>query len=280
MTRTVSLPTGETVPALGLGTWQMGESSARRAAEIAAIRTAIECGCRLFDTAEMYGDAEVVLGRALAEALRAGDVERDDLVVISKVLPSHADRAGVATACDRSRRRLGLDTIDVYLLHWRGGVALHETVEAFASLRTAAAIRHWGVSNFDVDDLEELDAAGACATNQVLYALDERGPEFSLLAFQRTWRMPTMAYCPLGRGSLARDRTLLRLAEARGATAAQVALAWTLRQPDVIAIPKSSSRAHVVENFAAGDLALTPDELAALDEAFPPPRSKQPLAMV
>ena len=291
--KTVALPTGERVPALGLGTWQMGESPATRDAEIAAIRHAIDAGYRLFDTAEMYGEggAETVLGRALADALRDGAVRREDLFVVSKVYPHTADRKGVPAACDRSRKRLGLDVVDLYLLHWRGSVPLAETVDAFEALKARGAIREWGVSNFDLDDLIELEGIAQptlmarpgklhCATNQIYYALDERGAEFSLLTYQRTLHMPTMAYCPLGRGSLATHETLVALAAARGATAAQLALAWTLRGDDVIAIPKAVGHGHLTENFAAADLALTPEELKAIDAVFTPPMRKAPLAMV
>lgn len=293
MMKTVALPTGEAVPALGLGTWEMGETDSACEAEIAAIRFAIDRGYRLFDTAEMYGEggAETVLGKALAGAMRANDVKREDVIVVSKVYPHHADLQGVAAACERSKKRLGLDTIDLYLLHWRGSVPLAETVDAFEGLKTKGAIRHWGVSNFDIDDLRELEAVDTprllaksgkpqCATNQVYYALDERGPEFSLLAYQRTLRMPTMAYCPLGRGALAKNKTLTRLAEARGATAAQIALAWVVRHPDVIAIPKAVDHAHLSENIAAADITLTETELAAIDAAFKPPSRKTALAMV
>lgn len=293
MMKTVALPSGEAVPALGLGTWKMGEAHSARDAEIAAIRFAIDRGYRLFDTAEMYGEggAESVLGKALADAMRANAVKREDVIVVSKVYPHHADRQGVIAACERSKKRLGLDIIDIYLLHWRGTVPLEETVDAFESLKAKGAIRHWGVSNFDIDDLRELEMVDAprlvaksgkpqCATNQVYYALDERGPEFSLLACQRTLRMPTMAYCPLGRGALATNKTLARLAEARGATAAQIALAWVVRHPDVIAIPKAVDHAHLSENIAAADITLTETELAAIDAAFKPPSRKTALAMV
>jgi diketogulonate reductase-like aldo/keto reductase len=218
MTKTVTLPTGERIPALGLGTWRMGESAASRDAEVAAVRHAIDLGYRLFDTAEMYGEggAETVLGRALADALRTNAVRREELVVVSKVYPHNADRKGVPAACDRSRKRLGLDVVDVYLLHWRGAVPLAETVDAFEALKARGAIREWGASNFDLDDLIELESIARptlmakpgklhCATNQIYYALDERGAEFSLLTYQQTLHMPTMAYCPLGRGSLASE---------------------------------------------------------------------------
>ncbi|GAA0748182.1 aldo/keto reductase [Ideonella azotifigens] len=289
--RTVSLPTGERVPALGLGTWKMGESTRAAALEVAAIRHAIALGYRLFDTAEMYGEggAETVLGKALAEALRAGEVRREELTIVSKVYPHNASRKGVPAACDRSRQRLGLDVIDVYLLHWRGGVPLAETVDAFEAEKARGAIREWGVSNFDVHDLVELEGLPAassadgllrCATNQVCYALDERGPDFGLRAWHQARQMPLMAYCPLGQGSLAGSAALAEIAAARGATAAQIALAWTLRDGDVIAIPKAVRHAHLAENLAALHLMLTEAELAAIDAAFPPPTRKTPLAMV
>ena len=293
MMKTVALPTGEVVPALGLGTWQMGEADSARKAEISAIRFAIDCGYRLFDTAEMYGEggAETVLGKALADAMRANAVKREDVIVVSKVSPHHADRQGVVAACERSKKHLGLDSIDIYLLHWRGSVPLAETVDAFEGLKANGAIRRWGVSNFDIDDLRELEAIDTprllaksgkpqCATNQVYYALDERGPEFSLFSYQRTLHMPTMAYCPLGRGALAKNKTLARLAEARGVTAAQLALAWIVRHPDVIAIPKAVDHAHLSENIAAVDITLTEPDLAAIDAAFAPPSRKTALAMV
>jgi diketogulonate reductase-like aldo/keto reductase len=293
MIKGVALPTGERVPALGLGTWQMGEAAGEHDAEVAAIRYAIDCGYRLFDTAEMYGEggAETVLGTALAEAIHTNVVRREDVFVVSKVYPHHADRKGLPAACDRSRRRLGLDVVDLYLLHWRGTVPLAETVDAFESLKAAGSIREWGVSNFDIDDLIELEAIGRprltakpgklhCATNQVCYALDERGAEFSLMTYQQTLRMPTMAYCPLGRGGLANNRTLWSIAAARGATAAQVALAWVMRHGDVIAIPKAVDHAHLKENFGAVGVALTADDLSTIDAVFLPPTEKRPLAVV
>ena len=292
MTKTIALPTGEAVPALGLGTWMMGESASARAREIAAIRFAIDHGYRLFDTAEMYGEggAETVLGTALADAMRVHAIRREDVIVVSKIYPHHADIKGALAACERSRKRLGIDTIDVYLLHWRGSVPLEETVDAFEALKANSAIRHWGVSNFDVADLRELEAIDtvhalsrsgpACATNQIYYAIDERGAEFSLLPYQRTLRLPTMAYCPLGRGALAKNQTLASLAEMRGVTAAQVALAWVMRHPDVIAIPKAVDHEHLSENIAAADITLTEAELVAIDAAFKPPSKKEPLAMV
>ena len=293
MMKTVALPTGEAVPALGLGTWQMGEAYGAKSDEVAAIRYAIDCGYRLFDTAEMYGEggAETVLGIALADALRSGAVERAELFIVSKVYPHNATRDGVEAACDRSRKRLGLDTIDLYLLHWPGSVPLVETIDAFETVKARGAIRDWGVSNFDIDILRELDAIERptltarprklhCVTNQVCYALDERGIEFSLLPYQRAMRMPTMAYCPLGRGSLSTHPALVEIANARGTTAAQVALAWVMRAGDVIAIPKAVGHDHLKENLAAAEITLTAAELAAIDAVFRPPQRKGPLAVV
>jgi diketogulonate reductase-like aldo/keto reductase len=272
------------VPALGLGTWRIGESARTRAAEVAAVRRALELGYRLLDTAEMYGDggAEAVVGQALAEALAAGDVRREDVFVVSKVLPGNASERGVAAACDRSRARLRLDVIDLYLLHWRGPHPLAATVAGFERLRAAGRIRHWGVSNFDVDDLEELQrvpAAAACAANQVYYSASRRGIEFDLLPWQRERRLATMAYCPIDQGTLAAHAALTRLARQLGATAAELALAWVLRHDDVIAIPKAGAAAHQRDNLAAAERVLDAADLAEIDRLFPPPRRKQPLAM-
>ncbi|ODV08264.1 MAG: aldo/keto reductase [Rubrivivax sp. SCN 70-15] len=283
--RTVPLPRGTSLPSLpvlGLGTWRFGETRATRKAEIASVRTALELGYRLIDTAEMYGDggAEEVVGAALNDAIRAGDVRRDEVVVVSKVYPHNASRDGTAAACDRSRRRLGLDRIDIYLLHWRGEHPLAETVEAMQRLAAAGQIRRWGVSNFDVDDMEELAAISEdCALNQVWYSLGERGPEFALLPWLRARGVPLMAYSPIDQGRAARDPVLGEIAAARGLTAVQVALAGLLAQPDVIAIPKAASAAHLRENLAAVDVALSEAELQAIERRFPRPVRKVPLAM-
>jgi diketogulonate reductase-like aldo/keto reductase len=278
--RTVTLPDGETVPALGLGTWRMGESQRSRRAEVEAVRFALEIGYRLIDTAEMYGEggAEEVVGEALAQ----GPVRRDAVFLVSKVYPHNASRKGTLAACERSLARLRTDRIDLYLLHWRGSVPLAETVAAFEHLRSHGKIRHWGVSNFDVDDLRELWAVGdgqRCAANQVYYSAGQRGIEFDLLPWQRQHHMPAMAYCPIEQGALASHAKLRAIARARGVTAAQVALAWVLRQPDVIAIPKAVQPAHLRDNLAAASLGLSADELAQIDAAFPPPAHKRPLAM-
>jgi diketogulonate reductase-like aldo/keto reductase len=283
----VTLP-GEgptTMPRLGLGTWRMGESRGARGAETAAVRSALALGYRLIDTAEMYGEggAEEVVGQALAEALRANDVRREELFVVSKFYPHNAGRAALQAACDRSRRRLGLDRIDLYLLHWRGSVPLAETVAGLRALVRSGAIGRWGVSNFDVDDLEELEAvsdAGECATNQVWYSASERGPEFALLPWMRERAMPLMAYSPIDQGTLAQHGTLAAIGRERNLTAAQVALAWVLRRPGTVAIPKAVTPAHLQDNLAAADVTLSDDEVRRIDEALPPPRSKPPLAMI
>ncbi|HEV8690349.1 MAG TPA: aldo/keto reductase [Ideonella sp.] len=279
--RQLELPDGTTMPVLGLGTWRMGEASAARDAEIANVRSAIELGYRLIDTAEMYGEggAETVVGRALAEALRSGSVRREEMFIVSKVYPHNASRRGTVAACDRSRQRLGLDHIDLYLLHWRGAHPLAETVAALESLVGAGKIRHWGVSNFDIDDLRELGGNSRCAANQVYYSLSQRGAEFGLWPWMRERRMPLMAYSPIDQGGLASDGTLAQIGEARGLTAAQVALAWIVSRPGVAAIPKASSTRHLQDNLAAERASLSEPELRLIESRFPAPRRKTPLAM-
>lgn len=282
--RSVRLPDGAAVPALGLGTWRYGESARSRAAEVAALRRAVELGYRLFDSAEMYGDggAESVLGDALADAMRAGDATRDELFVVTKVLPHNASRAGTVAACERSLRRLRLDRVDLYLLHWPGAHPLAGTVEAFESLRADGRIARWGVSNFDTADLQRLWRVGggaACAVNQVYYSLSERGVEFDLVPSQRERGVPLMAYCPIDQGALARAKSLAPIAARLGATPAQLALAWLVQRGDTIAIPKAAREPHLRDNLQAASIGLDAAALAALDAAFPPPRSKQPLAM-
>ena len=281
----VSFPDGRSAPALGLGTWRMGESARQRASEVAAVRLALELGYRVIDTAEMYGEggAEEVVGQALAEAMRAGTVTRDEVFVVSKVYPHNASRAGVRAACERSRRRLGLDRIDLYLLHWRGAHPMAETVAGFEALSEGGAIARWGVSNFDVDDMEELLAVRggrACAADQVYYSLGERGAGFALLPWLQRHGMPLMAYCPIDQGVLAGESRLAALASRHAATAAQLALAWAMAQPGVMAIPKAVREGHLRENLAAASIVLGPDALAELDTLFAPPRRKTALAMV
>ncbi|MCU0950009.1 MAG: aldo/keto reductase [Burkholderiaceae bacterium] len=282
----VPLPDGTAVPALGLGTWRMGETAAgspTRAAEVAAVRLALDLGYRLIDTAEMYGEggAEEVVGAALRAWIGDGG-RRDEVFVVSKVYPHNASRRGTPAACERSLARLGLDRVDLYLLHWRGQHPLRETVAAMEDLVAQDRIGHWGVSNFDTDDMAELWRAprgDRCATNQIYYAASERGAEYDLLPWLRARNVPAMAYCPIDRGRLAQDAALQAIAARRGATATQAALAWVLRQPGVIAIPKAVRETHLRENFAAASLALDADDVAAVDRAHPPPTRKQPLAM-
>ena len=280
---TVTLPDGTRLPALGLGTWHLGESAASRAAEVAAVRLALELGYRVLDTAEMYGEggAEEVLGQALAEALRTGTVARDEVFVVSKVYPHNASRAGVVAACERSRKRLGLDRIDLYLLHWPGPHPLHDTVAGFEVLQSQGRITHWGVSNFETDDMTQLSAVPGgerCAANQVYYSPSTRGAEFDLLPWQRARSMPLMAYCPLDQGDLAQDAALQRVAERHGATASQVALAWLIARGGVMPIPKAVREPHLRANLAAVDLVLNEADLSEIERRFPAPRRKQVLA--
>ncbi len=279
----VSFPSGEERHALGLGTWRLGEQPASCAAEVRVLRLALDMGWRVFDTAEMYGDggAEAVLGQALAEAQRDG-VPRDQLYVVSKVLPHHASPEGMLAACEASMRRLQLDHIDLYLLHWRGGEPLAGTVRGFEELQRLGWIRQWGVSNFDLADLRELGAVpggSACAANQVYYSLSQRGVEFDLLPWQRLHQMPLMAYSPIDQGELADHPMLHQVAQRHQATPAQVALAWLLQQPGVMAIPKAANAVHLRHNWAAAGLGLDSEDLATLNQLFAPPRRKQPLAV-
>jgi diketogulonate reductase-like aldo/keto reductase len=279
----IIFPSGEERPVLGLGTWQFGEDAARATAEVATLRLALDMGYRVFDTAEMYADgaSERLLGRALADAQRAG-LARDAVFVVSKVLPEHASEGGVVAACEESLRRLQLDSIDLYLLHWRGSLPLADTVRGFEQLQRRGRIRHWGVSNFDLRALRELVAVpgGArCAANQVHYSLSARGVEFDLLPWQVLQQMPLMAYSPLDQGELADHTALRALAIQHRVTPAQVALAWVLRQPGVMAIPKARSALHLRHNWAAQRLALGADDLAAIDRHFAPPRHVLPLSM-
>ena len=277
-----SLPGGARVPTLGLGTAGIGESRERRAADVAAVRSAIEMGYRLFDTAEMYGDggAEEVVGQAVAQALRAGDVRRDELFIVSKVYPHNASRHGTAGACERSLRRLGLEQIDLYLLHWRGEHPLGDTEAAMHALVATGRIGRWGVSNFDVDDMQELLALTPdCAANQVYYSLAERGPEFSLLPWLREQGVPLMAHSPIDQGKLARHQALAAIGARQGLSAAQVALAWVAQQAGVVAIPKAVQAQHLRDNWAAASVTLSADDLRQIEQAFPAPRRKTPLAM-
>ncbi len=275
--RTLRWPDGETVPALGQGTWNLGTDSSRAEAETAALRTGIDLGMSLIDTAEMYGDGatERFLGRALAGL-------RDHVVLVSKAYPQNASPTGLARACEASLRRLRTDHLDLYLLHWRGNIPLAETVEGMEALRRAGKIRRWGVSNLDGDDMGELRAAGgnACATDQVLYNLGRRGPEWELLPWLAEHAMPAMAYSPVEQGRLRVTPVLRDVARRHGVEPLQVALAWVLARPGIIAIPKAGAVVHVRQNRAAAELALSPEDQADLDGAYPPPRGKTPLALL
>ena len=276
--RTTTLPSGEAIAVLGQGTWKMGEDSRRRAAEVDALRLGLDLGVTLIDTAEMYagGGAEEVVAEAIAG-------RRDETFLVSKVLPSNASRGGVQRACENSLKRLRTDRIDLYLLHWPGSVPLAETVAAFEALKKAGKIRHWGVSNFDTDEMEELVGLADgdhVQTNQVLYNLVRRGIEFDLAPWSRSRGIPLMAYSPVEQGALARNAGLDAVAARHNATPAQIALAWVMQQEGVIAIPKASSQEHVRQNVAALDIALTSEDLSDLDRAFPPPTRKRGLEMI
>lgn len=275
---TTPLPDGTPMPVFGLGTWRMGEAQRNRAAEVKALELGLELGATLIDTAEMYGEggAEEVI----AEATRG---KRDGLFIVSKVYPHNASRAGTVQACERSLKRLKTDRIDLYLLHWPGSHPIAETVQGFEQLRKAGKIRHWGVSNFDLADQQEvwdLKDGAHCASNQVLYNLSRRGVEFDLIPAARKRSMPIMAYSPLEQGRLSRKGALDRIAKKHGVSIYQVALAWTLAQQGVIAIPKATRPEHVRENIAALALKLDQDDLAAIDRDFPPPRAKTALGML
>lgn len=276
--RKTKLPSGESIPVLGQGTWYMGDEPHRRAEEIATLRLGLDLGMSLIDTAEMYGDgaSEKLVGEAIAG-------RRDEVFLVSKVLPSNASRNGTIAACERSLKRLGTDRIDLYLLHWRGRTPFAETIAAFEALQDAGKIRHWGVSNMDVDDMSEIARASggdAIATNQVLYNLTRRGIEYDLLPQAQARGLPLMAYSPMEQGRLTEYPEVEDIADKHGVTPAQIALTWVLRQQGVIAIPKASTLSHVQDNRAALDVKLTEEDLAELDEVFPPPSGPESLEMI
>jgi diketogulonate reductase-like aldo/keto reductase len=271
----VALPSGEMISALGQGTWHFAERPERRASEIASLRLGIELGMTVIDTAEMYaeGAAEVLVGEAIAG-------RRDDVFLVSKVLPHHATRRGTVLACQASLRRLRTDHLDLYLLHWPGPIPLEETLAGFADLVAAGLVRYWGVSNFNTPDLAELEClpgGRAVTTDQVLYNLSRRGPEYDLLPWCRAHGIPFMAYSPIEQGRILHHPALVEVAHRHRATPAQVALAWVLRSEDVNAIPRAGTPEHVRENAAAVELQLTMADFIVLDAAFPPPRQKVPL---
>ncbi|MGE0210599.1 MAG: aldo/keto reductase [Parvibaculaceae bacterium] len=273
----VTLPGGETVPALGLGTWRMGEKRSEKAREVELLRAGLDMGFTLIDTAEMYGEggAEEVTGEAVKG-------RRDGVFIVSKVYPHNASREGAVAACERSLKRLGTDRIDLYLLHWPGSHPLADTVAAFEQLKAEGKIRHWGVSNFDTAGMRKVagvPGGGACAANQVLYHLGTRGIEWELLPAMQKAKIAAMAYSPLGQGPLLSKPALVDLARSLGISAATLALAWMLRQPGVIAIPKTSRKERLKDFLGASDLELDTATIAALDKAFPPPKRAAPLAM-
>jgi diketogulonate reductase-like aldo/keto reductase len=274
----IELPAGTSIPVLGQGTWHMAEDRTRRRDEIASLKVGLDLGMTLIDTAEMYADgaAEELVGAAIAG-------RRDEVFLVSKVLPQHATRHGTIAACQGSLRRLATDRLDIYLLHWRGRIPLDETIAGFEALIEAGAIRHWGVSNFDVDDLEELvglPGGSAVQVNQVLYNLNRRGVEYDLLPWCQERGIAVMAYSPVEQGRLLSHPILLDLAYRHEAAPSQIALAWVLRNAGVNAVPKAGTPEHVHEDRGAVAIRLTDYDLLALDAAFPPPLSKQPLAML
>ncbi len=283
MRNTINFAGHQNLPVIGQGTWYMGENLAQRTGEIAALQAGLECGLTLIDTAEMYADggAEEVVGQALLG-------RRDKALLVSKVYPWNAGEVDAIEACERSLRRLQTDYLDLYLLHWRGNVPLEETLRAMERLQQQGKIRHWGVSNFDTDDMAELwdePEGNQCATNQVLYHLASRGIEFDLLPACQQREMPVMAYCPLAqagrlRDSLFTDSLLTQIALQKGISVAQLLLAWVIRQPGVIAIPKASSVVHVQENAAALEVELTNEDLQLIERAWPAPQHKLPLDIV
>lgn len=272
------LHSGEKIAALGQGTWHFAESPERRAEEIASIRLGIDLGMTVIDTAEMYGDgaAEALVGEAIAG-------RRGDVFLVDKVLPHHATREGTVRACEASLDRLGVDHIDLYLLHWRGRIPLVETIEGFAELEQRGMIRYWGVSNLDTDDMKELSGVPGgdeVQTNQILYNLTRRGPEYALLPWLSQHGIPTMAYSPIEQGRLLDHPALQPIARRHDATPAQIALAWVLHHDGVIAIPRAGTPSHVRENAAARDIELTADDFHDLDHAFPPPTRPRPLEVL
>jgi diketogulonate reductase-like aldo/keto reductase len=276
--RGIDLPSGETIPILGQGTWRLGQGRHSRAEEVAALQTGIELGMTLVDTAEMYGDgaAEELVGEAITG-------RREDVFLVSKVLPSHATRQGTISACRASLRRLGIEQLDLYLLHWRGMIPLEQTVEGFEDLRARGLIRHWGVSNLDVLEMEKLlrmPGGRAVQVDQVLYNLSRRGIELDLMPWCLRHGLPIMAYSPLGQGRLLEHPVLRGIAVQYRVSAAQVALAWVLAHAGVCAIPEAGTVQHVRQNHAALDLALKEIDMLKLEEAFPPPIEPQPLEML
>ena len=274
--RTVAMPDGRGLPVMGLGTWRMGEGRSDKAAEIRVIQKTMDLGISLLDTAEIYGNGGSE--RVVGEAIRG---RREQAFIVSKVAPSHASRRGTVSACEASLSRLGIETLDLYLLHWRGGVPPSETVEAFETLKAQGKIRAWGVSNFDVEDLEDIPNLADCSANQVLYNPQSRGIEYSLLPLCQSHHIPIMAYTPFGQnGVVLKNAAIAGVARRHNATPGQVILAWGIRHAGVVTIPKTATLARVEENLGALSLQLTADDLEEIDRAFPPPRRKTSLEML
>lgn len=281
--RRVTLPDGTSLPCLGQGTWYMGEDPRVKRKEINALRLGIQLGMQLIDTAEMYGNggSERLVGEAIKGL-------REEVFLVSKVYPHNSGLEKISTACENSLKRLGTDHLDLYLLHWRGNIPLEETIEGMEQLRKDGKIKRWGVSNFDTDDMKELwntPGGQKCVANQVLYHLGSRGIDFDLLSWQREHKMPTMAYSPLAQGGSLRsrllsDQVMVDLAEKYNVEPLQIALAWTIRTNQVIAIPKAVQEQHVLENAEAARIDLTEEELNRIDEVFPRPRKKMPLDII
>lgn len=280
--RTLTLPDGTRLPVLGQGTWKMGENPAKREAELKGLQTGLDLGMKVIDTAEMYGDglAEQLVGEAMLR-------RREEAFLVSKVYPHHATLANIEKACEGSLKRLRTDYIDLYLLHWRGG-NLTETIEGLEGLKKAGKILRWGVSNFDTSDMEELfqhKAGNFCATNQVLYHLGSRGIEYDLLPWQRKKQMPIMAYSPLGQGKalmkkLAKHTAIQEIAEKHKVRPLQMALAWTIRTDNVLAIPKGTREEHIIENAEASTIKLSLDDMKQINRVFPEPTEKMPLDII
>ena len=278
MMKTVALPSGERVPAFGMGTWHVGDDPSARKEEIATLRLGLDMGAKLINTAEMYGDgrAEELVGEAIAG-------RRDGVFLVDKVLPSNASRRGAVAACERSLRRLKTERIDLYLLHWRGNVPFAETIAAFLELQRAGKVHYYGVSNLDLQEMKEwwaVPGGEAVQTNQLLYNLAHRSIEWDLLPWLRRHRVPVMAYSPIGRARLAEDARLIGFARRQGMTPAQAALSWLLNQEEAIVIPKTSRRQRLIENLGAMDHPLTPLQVAELERLFPPPSGPHPLEML
>ena len=278
MTRLVTFADGVAVPALGQGSWEIGDDPSKRDAEQQAMARGLDLGLTLIDTAELYGDgrSERLVGEVIAG-------RRDEVFLVSKVKPENASELKMMLSCEKSLERLGADRLDLYLLHWEGRAPLEETIAAFQELVDEGMIVRWGVSNLDLKamrHLESLDDGDRCATNQLLYNLGSRGVEFDLLPWMQARDMPMMAYSPLGRGGLLEHPVIVDIANRHAASPAQIALAAVLRQDGVIAIPKASSVEHVEANAAALDIQFDAEDLARLDQAFPPPTTEQPLDII